>query len=53
VPQSLIAMPLDTRTSMREAHRLYRRLGFVRAPEHDWFPAPEIRLLSFVLELDV
>ena len=42
---------LDTRTSMTEAHRLYRRLGFRRAPEHDWSPAPGIDLLSFVLEL--
>ncbi len=43
---------LHTRTSMTDAHRLYLRLGFRRAPEHDWSPAPEIELLSFVLDLD-
>jgi ribosomal protein S18 acetylase RimI-like enzyme len=31
---------LDTRTSMKSAQRLYERLGFVRAPEHDWSPTP-------------
>lgn len=43
---------LYTRTSMTDAHRLYQRLGFRRAPEHDWSPVPEIELISFVLELD-
>jgi hypothetical protein len=43
---------LDTRTSMKSAQRLYERLGFVRAPEHDWSPAPGISLVAYVLELD-
>ena len=43
---------LDTRTSMTDAHRLYLRLEVRRAPEHDWSPAPEIQLVSFVLDLD-
>ena len=43
---------LHTRTSMSAAHRLYGRLGFTRAPETDWSPAPGIELLGFVLELD-
>lgn len=30
------------------AHRLYGRLGFVRAPERDWWPRPGLRLLAFV-----
>ena len=43
---------LDTRTSMTGAQRLYERLGFRRAPDHDWSPAPGILLLGYVLELD-
>jgi ribosomal protein S18 acetylase RimI-like enzyme len=43
---------LDTRTSMKRAQRLYERLGFVRTPEHDWSPAPDISLVAYVLELD-
>ena len=37
---------------MTQAHRLYLRLGFRRAAEHDWSPAPGVELLSFVLDLD-
>jgi ribosomal protein S18 acetylase RimI-like enzyme len=43
---------LDTRTSMTEAHRLYLRLGFRRAEEHDSSPLPGVELLSFVLDLE-
>jgi ribosomal protein S18 acetylase RimI-like enzyme len=43
---------LDTRTSMTGAQRLYERLGFRRAPDHDWSPAPGIVLLGYVLDLD-
>jgi GNAT superfamily N-acetyltransferase len=32
---------------MRAAHRIYARLGFERAPERDWSPAPGISLLVF------
>ena len=42
---------LDTRTSMSSAQRLYERLGFRRAPDHDWSPAPGISLLAYVLDL--
>jgi predicted N-acetyltransferase YhbS len=34
---------------MTGAHHLYESMGFVRAPEHDWLPEPEIPLLGFVL----
>ncbi|MBM0235487.1 GNAT family N-acetyltransferase [Micromonospora sp. STR1_7] len=33
------------------AHRLYERLGFVRAPEKDWSPLAGVDLLGLRLEL--
>jgi ribosomal protein S18 acetylase RimI-like enzyme len=36
---------------MTAAHRLYGRLGFVRAPELDWEPVPGIVLLGFRLPI--
>ncbi|NJQ00910.1 GNAT family N-acetyltransferase [Streptomyces zingiberis] len=41
---------LSTHPRMVSAHRLYRRLGFVRAPERDWEPVPGERLLAFLHE---
>lgn len=35
---------LSTSPAMRAAHRLYTRLGFVRAPERDWDPLPGLTL---------
>ena len=34
-----------------KAHRLYQRLGFVRAPERDWTPVPSVRLWAFSREV--
>jgi GNAT superfamily N-acetyltransferase len=36
---------------MSRAHRLYESLGFVRAPELDWVPVPEVPLLGFARSL--
>ena len=36
---------------MVTAGRIYPRLGFRRAPERDWAPAPEVELVGYVLEL--
>lgn len=36
---------------MTSAHRVYERLGFVRAPEDDWYPEPGVRLLGYVARL--
>jgi ribosomal protein S18 acetylase RimI-like enzyme len=36
---------------MTAAHRLYGRLGFVRVPERDCLPAPEVPLMAFRLVL--
>lgn len=42
---------LHTTTWMHAARRLYERLGFVRAPERDWWPARDVLLLGFELDL--
>ncbi|MDG9716610.1 GNAT family N-acetyltransferase [Streptomyces sp. DH24] len=45
---------LSTQRTMHAAHRLYERLGFVRTPERDWNPLPEvvdITLLTYRLTL--
>jgi ribosomal protein S18 acetylase RimI-like enzyme len=42
---------LSSLDRMTTAHRLYERLGFVRLPERDWTPVPEVTLLAYVLEL--
>ncbi|MDV6013521.1 GNAT family N-acetyltransferase [Haloechinothrix sp. LS1_15] len=34
------------------AQRLYRRLGFVRLPDRDWSPAPEVHLHAFERAVD-
>jgi ribosomal protein S18 acetylase RimI-like enzyme len=45
------ALVLCTEVNMTAAQRLYDRLGFVRDPERDWTPVPNIHLLGYVLEL--
>ncbi|MEU9644767.1 GNAT family N-acetyltransferase [Streptomyces sp. NPDC048188] len=45
---------LSTQRAMRSAHRLYERLGFVRTPDRDWNPLPELdgfTLLTYRLTL--
>ncbi|RKN40540.1 GNAT family N-acetyltransferase [Streptomyces hoynatensis] len=41
---------LSSQLQMHTAHRLYRRLGFVRAPERDWEPVPGLMLHAFAHE---
>ena len=41
---------LSTGPEMRDAHRLYDRIGFRRAVERDWSPRPGIELLAYVLD---
>jgi GNAT superfamily N-acetyltransferase len=36
---------------MASAHRLYGQVGFVRSPERDWLPVPDVALLAFRLDL--
>jgi ribosomal protein S18 acetylase RimI-like enzyme len=42
----LSSLPVQT-----DAHRLYERLGFRRAPNRDWAPRPGIDLIGFELQL--
>jgi ribosomal protein S18 acetylase RimI-like enzyme len=36
---------------MTAAHRLYDRAGYVRVPDRDWLPVPDVPLLGFRLDL--
>jgi ribosomal protein S18 acetylase RimI-like enzyme len=38
---------MSTQPSMVRAHRVYERLGFVRAPDRDWEPVPGVSLLAY------
>ncbi|MBW1597121.1 GNAT family N-acetyltransferase [Streptomyces sp. JJ38] len=50
--RGLARLVLSSQASMEPAHRLYRRLGFVRTPERDWEPLPDFGALwTFALEL--
>jgi ribosomal protein S18 acetylase RimI-like enzyme len=42
---------ISSQQKMAAAHRLYGRLGFVRAPERDWEPIPGITLWAFTVEV--
>ena len=50
--QGCTAVVLSSLDQMHAAHRLYERMGFRRLPERDWFPTPEITLVSYVLDLE-
>ncbi len=40
---------MSTMDRMTDAHRVYERLGFARAPEDDWEPEPGVRLLAYAM----
>ncbi|MGW4165352.1 GNAT family N-acetyltransferase [Streptomyces chartreusis] len=49
-----VRIVLSTQRTMHGAHRIYERLGFVRTPERDWNPIPQlvdITLLTYELTL--
>lgn len=46
--QGAWTLALTTIDSMQHAHRLYERLGLVRAPERDWGDDPDYTLLVYV-----
>ncbi|UQX02917.1 GNAT family N-acetyltransferase [Streptomyces sp. RerS4] len=51
--EGVTRLVLSTQAQSAAAHRIYERLGFVRTPERDWSPVPEVPLLTYALELDV
>ncbi|MEU2545272.1 GNAT family N-acetyltransferase [Streptomyces roseolus] len=47
-----VRLVLSTQDGMTTAHRIYRRLGFVRVPERDWTPVPDLSpLWAFSLDI--
>ena len=51
VASGATVLTLHTTEMMRAARRLYERLGFVRAPELDFHPAPGVTIMGFRLDL--
>ncbi|MGH8892757.1 MAG: GNAT family N-acetyltransferase [Actinomycetes bacterium] len=49
--QGCTAVALSSLGTMYAAHRIYERMGFVRAPDRDWWPAPDTQLIAYLLEL--
>lgn len=45
------AIGLHTGSFMESALRLYARMGFVRVPEFDFHPSPEVTVLAFRLDI--
>jgi ribosomal protein S18 acetylase RimI-like enzyme len=48
---SATALVICVRDFAEPARRLYARLGFLRAPERDWQPLPDVTLLALRLPL--
>jgi ribosomal protein S18 acetylase RimI-like enzyme len=42
---------LSSLPTMTTAHRMYERLGFLRTPDRDWSPAPDVLLWAYRLDL--
>ena len=49
--QGATAMVLSSLREMTEAHRIYERLGYGRAPDRDWSPVPGVHLVAYWMEL--
>ncbi|WP_369035890.1 GNAT family N-acetyltransferase [Streptomyces adonidis] len=49
--EGCVRVVLSTQSAMRTAHRIYGRLGFVRAPERDWNPIPDLDMSLLAYEL--
>ena len=48
---SCTGVVLSTLPMMHAAHRLYERMGFVRTPDQDWWPTPDVLLITYALVL--
>ena len=42
---------LSSQRNMRNAHRIYERMGFERTPDLDWSPVPGVTLIAYALPL--
>jgi ribosomal protein S18 acetylase RimI-like enzyme len=51
VAQRCAAVSICTRDTNDRAIGMYERFGFVRIPERDWTPEPDVKLLAMRLEL--
>lgn len=51
--EGVTRLVLSTQAESPAAHQIYERLGFVRTPERDWSPVPNVPLLTYALELGV
>ncbi|HEX6935200.1 MAG TPA: GNAT family N-acetyltransferase, partial [Actinomycetes bacterium] len=49
--QGCTAVALSSLPEMQTAHRIYERMGFVRAPDRDWWPSQQTQLIVYLLEL--
>ncbi|MEV0035031.1 GNAT family N-acetyltransferase [Streptomyces sp. NPDC050804] len=49
--EGCVRIVLSTQSAMRQAHRIYERLGFTRTPDRDWEPYPGLPLLAYTLDL--
>ncbi|MFE5818297.1 GNAT family N-acetyltransferase [Streptomyces sp. NPDC056479] len=52
--EGCVRIVLSTQRTMLGAHRIYERLGFVRTPDRDWNPLPDVldlTLLTYELTL--
>ena len=45
------AVVISTTAGMHAAHRLYDRMGFVRTPDRDWSPRPDVDLWTYRIDL--
>jgi ribosomal protein S18 acetylase RimI-like enzyme len=49
--KGLVAIGLHTSEMMAVAVNIYEQLGFVRVPEYDFHPAPEVVVMAYCLRL--
>lgn len=45
------AVGLHTTTFMAVARAMYERMGFIRVPEHDFWPSPRVHVMAYRLDL--
>jgi ribosomal protein S18 acetylase RimI-like enzyme len=51
--EGISTIGLHTTKAMDTAKRMYERMGFVRAPEFDIYPRPNIEVMAYCLKLPI